>query len=65
MRKIGILAVVGFTFAVATALTSPVLAKDDGASCIKRQMAKGVSACIAKAKCDGITSRKDQARLCP
>jgi hypothetical protein len=46
--------------------TIPVSAKDDkGQSCLKRQMAKGLSECIAKAKCNGVTSRKDQARMCP
>lgn len=52
--------------AAAAALSAPASAKNDGGqSCLKRQMAKGLSACIAKAKCDGVTSRKDQARLCP
>lgn len=40
-------------------------AKDDGAAaCVKRQMAKGRSECLAKAQCSGITSRKRQAQMC-
>jgi hypothetical protein len=33
-------------------------------ACVKRQMAKGRSACIARAQCDGVTSRNEQARRC-
>ena len=44
---------------------SVALAKGDGgAACIKRQMAKGRSACIAKATCNGVTSRKQLAQMC-
>jgi hypothetical protein len=65
MRNSNVLTAAAVAFLVA-AFSFPALAKEDGGkSCIKRQMAKGVSACIAKAKCDGITSRRDQARLCP
>jgi hypothetical protein len=49
--------------AFALQIALPAAAKADGGkSCIKRQMARGLSECIAKAKCNGITSRK--ARLC-
>jgi hypothetical protein len=51
---------------VALGSISLAFAKDDGGqSCIKRQMAKGLTACIAKAKCNGVTSRKQQAAMCP
>jgi hypothetical protein len=37
---------------------------EDKQACIKRQMAKGRSACLARLQCDGVTSRKEQARRC-
>ena len=40
----------------------PAVAAD--AACVKKEQAKGATACIAKAKCDGVTSRKEQAKLC-
>jgi hypothetical protein len=50
---------------MAGALAAPMPAfAQDKKACVKREMAKGRSACIAKAKCDGITSRQKQAKLC-
>ena len=37
---------------------------EDQAACVKREIAKGRTACIAKVKCEGVTSRKEQARRC-
>ena len=48
---------------VAAVLAFPAASGAD-AACIKKEHAKGTSACIAKAKCDGVTSRKEQAKLC-
>lgn len=64
MKSLSMMLVAGVTFAVlSTVLTSPVAA-DDKQACIKKEQAKGTSACIAKAKCNGVTSRKEQARMC-
>lgn len=54
-------------FAAALAVTpfglaGPAAAAD--AACVKKEQAKGATACIAKAKCDGITSKKEQAKRC-
>ncbi len=66
MKKATLLGI--FMFGLLGALVSVggsgASAKDDGAACIKRQMAKGRSACLAKAQCSGITSRKRQAQIC-
>ncbi len=63
--------------ALVACLNSPTFAKGEGrsrgggeetheggASCVKKQMAKGRSECIAKAQCSGVTSRKQQAAMC-
>ena len=50
--------------AMATASLPQTVSARDTQSCVNREMAKGRSACIAKAKCNGVTSRKEQARLC-
>lgn len=61
MKMQSMLLLAAFVFTVA-AVPAPAMAADK--ACVKREMAKGRSECIAKAKCDGVTSRKDQARLC-
>jgi hypothetical protein len=37
---------------------------EGGASCVKKQMAKGRNECMAKAQCSGVTSRRQQAAMC-
>ena len=49
---------------IAVVVTAPKPAFAADQACVKRQMAKGRSECVAKLKCDGITSRKEQARRC-
>jgi hypothetical protein len=61
MRKA---ALVFFAVAVAMATIPNVASAEDKQACIKRQMAKGRSACLARLQCDGVTSRKEQARRC-
>jgi hypothetical protein len=52
--------------AFALQIAPPAAAKANGGkSCIKRRMAKSLSECSVKAKCNGVISRTDQARLCP
>jgi hypothetical protein len=65
MLRVVRLSIVGCLTSAIVAVATPVLAaKSGGQSCIKRHMAKGETACIAKAKCDGVTSRKEAARRC-
>jgi hypothetical protein len=50
------------TISAAIVVPKPAFAADN--ACIKRQMAKGRSACVAKLQCEGVTSHKEQARRC-
>lgn len=61
MTRVSMLVLTAAALAFASA-SAPANAAD--AACVKKEQAKGVSACIAKAKCDGITSRKEQAKRC-
>jgi hypothetical protein len=61
MKLFATIAAAALTAAV---LAAPASAQDKLAACIKKEQAKGISACIAKAKCNGVTSRKEQARMC-
>ncbi len=61
MKTQSMLVLAAFVFTAAAA-PAPAVAADK--ACVKREMAKGRSECLAKAKCDGVTSRKDQARRC-
>ncbi len=61
MRKV---ALIFFAVAVTIVTVPNVASAEDKQACIKRQMARGRSACIARAQCGGVTSRKEQARRC-
>jgi len=60
--KNSLILALGAVALIAVSFDGGALAAD--AACVKKEQAKGMTACMAKAKCDGITSKKEQAKRC-